>query len=104
MFVGAVCFTFSGSNGSCWVVHTFFLGDLLLFLKKIFSPYTPYAKNKFTQRKPKKQGSGPEKKTQLTPKKNYASCAKKKALYTFSAQLSYTFLISLCLSKEQGGC
>ena len=70
MFVGAICFTSSGSNGGCWVVLVF--PRLLIFFfggkKGFFFPYATYAKKKkFTRLTPKKFSV--EKKTRLRPKK-----------------------------------
>ena len=67
MSVGAICFTFSGSNGGCWVVLVF---PRLFFGKMgFFFPYATYAKKKKILSK-KKRNLRPKKKvTRLTPKK-----------------------------------
>ena len=49
---GNICFTSSGSNGSCWVVAVSFLSNLLFFFpKKVFFPCTTYAKKFSSERK-----------------------------------------------------
>ena len=92
MSVGAMCFTSSGSNGGCWVVLVFFLGNLLFLKKGFFSPQTTYAKRKSLRNLHQKKSLVEEKKTRFTAKKNHAPYAtKKKRDLRFSPQLSYAF-------------
>ena len=83
MFVGAICFTSSGSNGGCWVVLVsppppFFPG------KKVFFLATCAKKQSLRDLRLTKKVLV-EKKTRLAPKKSYVTYGKKTRFMLVSA-------------------
>ena len=90
--MGAICFTSSGRNGGCWVVLVF---PRPFLEKRVFFPYTIYAKKKFTRLTPKIKFRRKKPGVTGAKKKSYASYAPpppRKSEVCLFPQSSYAFL------------
>ena len=94
MSMGAICFTFSSSNGGCWVVLVSPPPPFFCFLEKRgFFPHTP--KNFLRHLHPPPKKNSVQKKRGLRQKKSCVTYAKKKKRVTLISAIELHFLRAL---------